>query len=624
MLRTVDLPIKQNKLKSKKDIVEALKQICDPVRPFYSKDYAQIHLGNTSAAYPDSVAEMEGFSRLLWGLVPMLAGGEDYEMWDFHFEGIKNGTNPSHEAYWGEINDYDQRIVEMAALGVALAIIPDKIWNPLNIQERDNLAGWLRQINDHPVHDCNWIFFRVLVNMGLKKVGESYDHERMEKDLDRIEQFYLGDGWYSDGINGHADYYIPFAIHYYSLFYAKLMENDDPERSKLYKNRANMFAKYFIYWFAKDGSAIPYGRSLTYRFAQSSFWSAMVFAEVEESFPYGVMKGLILNNLRWWLQQPIFNSNGILTIGYRYPNLIMGENYNSPGSPYWALKTFLILSLKNDHPFWESEELGIPPLNEISVQHSPHLVLARQDEKNHVLAFNSGHLSTNEHTHTSAKYEKFVYSNFFGFSVTRGEWGLEQGAFDSMLALSERDNIYRVKRKCEETKIEAGIIYSRWLPWSDVEVNTWLIPGTPWHIRIHCIHTERYLDTSEGGFALGIENEDFNDQAIDSIQNEKEVRAKFPWGVSGLKNIYGNGTPKLIYPNSNTNLINSRTVIPTVTSQLDPGTHWLVSAVFGEPESDAADWAASPNVEVADNMVTVYSGDENTIIFQRAMKSNME
>src|SRR5699024_4451169 len=200
------------------------------------------------------------------------------------------------------------------------------------------------------------------------------------------------------------------------------------------------FAKDFIYWFAKDGSAVPYGRSLTYRFAQSAFWSAMIFAEVEEPFSYGVMKGMLFRNLRWWFQQPIFNSDGSLTIGYRYPNLIMAENYNSPGSPYWALKTFLILSLKDDHPFWKSEELGLPSLKEKSVQDSPHLILCRQEAKDHVVAFNTGHLSTNEHTHTSAKYEKFAYSNLYGFSVPRAEWGLEQGAFDSMLALSEGED----------------------------------------------------------------------------------------------------------------------------------------------------------------------------------------
>src|SRR5699024_6770347 len=176
------------------------------------------------------------------------------------------------------------------------------------------------------------------------------------------------------------------------------------------------------------------------------------------------------------------------------------------------LKTFLILSLKDDHPFWKSEELGLPSLKEKSVQDSPHLILCRQEAKDHVVAFNTGHLSTNEHTHTSAKYEKFAYSNLYGFSVPRAEWGLEQGAFDSMLALSEGDNIYRVKRECKKTIIENDVMFLQWNPWFNVHINTWIIPGLPWHIRIHCINTERDLDFAEGGFALGIENESYHDQ----------------------------------------------------------------------------------------------------------------
>jgi len=619
-VRKFDLPITKNDIKTKKDLQEALSQILNLVKGFYSKGNAHLRLGNTSAAFTDSIAEMEGFSRLLWGLVPLMAGGGDHDIWSLHFKGIKNGTDPAHEEYWGDIHDYDQRMVEMAAFGLALALIPDKVWHPLSTNERNNLTKWLQKINDHYLHDCNWLFFRVLVNIGLKNVGEWYDYENIEKDLQRIDEFYLENGWYADGIGGHVDYYIPFAIHYYSLIYAKLMNDDDPDRSNLYKKRASIFAKDFIYWFAKDGSAVPYGRSLTYRFAQSAFWSAMIFAEVEEPFSYGVMKGMLFRNLRWWFQQPIFNSDGSLTIGYRYPNLIMAENYNSPGSPYWALKTFLILSLKDDHPFWKSEELGLPSLKEKSVQDSPHLILCRQEAKDHVVAFNTGHLSTNEHTHTSAKYEKFAYSNLYGFSVPRAEWGLEQGAFDSMLALSEGDNIYRVKRECKKTIIENDVMFLQWNPWFNVHINTWIIPGLPWHIRIHCINTERDLDFAEGGFALGIENESYHDQTIDQNQVEKGVLATLPWGSSGIKQLYGNGDATLIHPNANTNLIHSRTIIPTIKGNLKKGMNWLVSAVYAEPGSEATHWLEAPQVEVENNQLTVFVKDE--VVFQKDVTSH--
>ncbi|MEH7010877.1 DUF2264 domain-containing protein [Neobacillus niacini] len=611
----LDLPIKKNRLQSREDLVEAVKQIVNPLKPFYSKGRAKLELGSTGTSYSDDIVGMEGFSRVLWGLVPLLAGGESSEIWGLSLQGIKNGTNPSHEEYWGEITDFDQRAVEMAAFGYALALIPDKVWDPLNDQEKENLFTWLNQINQISVYDCNWLFFPVLVNLGFQAVGLPYDQENLRKNLDRIDEFYLEEGWYGDGINAHCDYYVPFAIHFYSLLYAKLMDKEDPERAEKYRNRAATFAKDFIYWFSNDGSALPYGRSLAYRFSQSAFWSALVYAGVEP-FSLGEMKGLILRNLRWWFGQPIFDSNGLLTIGYRYPNLVMAENYNAPGSPYWALKTFLILALPEEHPFWLAEEKPLPSLKEKVVQNSPRFILCRQEELGHTVAFNAGYKHTNDHPHVAAKYEKFVYSNLFGFSVKKADWGLSQGAFDSMLAVSEGDNIYRGKRTCVDYLVSENVVYTKWKPFADVEIKTWLVAGAPWHIRIHCIETSRNLDYADGGFALGLENDKYKGQKAEVNLNKQESFARLPWGASGIQSIYGNGQPELVYPNANTNLLNPRTVIPTVKGSLKPGTHWLVNAVFGEPGSEHVlnHWGMVPQVELVDDEIIIMQGKENVII----------
>lgn len=83
----------------------------------------------------------------------------------------------------------------------------------------------------------------------------------------------MGDGWYQDGLTAQKDYYIPFALHFYSLVYVLAMENEDSNRCRRYRARAAEFAKQFVYWFSEEGPALPYGRSLTYRFAQAAFWS---------------------------------------------------------------------------------------------------------------------------------------------------------------------------------------------------------------------------------------------------------------------------------------------------------------------------------------------------------------
>ncbi|WP_411349020.1 DUF2264 domain-containing protein [Paenibacillus sp. WLX2291] len=609
-------------LYTRDDLAALLHRLTKPLLPLYSEGKARLRIGHTGASYPADLAEMEGFSRVLWGLVPLLAGGGDSELWETVLDGIRHGTNPVHPEYWGDVNDYDQRLVEMAAFGLALALIPERIWTPLSADEQGNLHRWLNQINHHPCYDCNWLFFNVLVNVGFRRAGLEYDAEQLEKNVQRMDAFYLEDGWYSDGVNGHSDYYVPFAIHYYGLVYARLMEQDDPERSHIFKQRAAKFATEFLAWFAPDGSALPYGRSLSYRFAQSAFWSALAYAGVDV-LPAGVLKGLVLRHVRWWLEQRILDGRGILTIGYAYPNLVMAENYNSPGSPYWALKAFLPLALAQDHPFWSEDELPLPDMDTYHVQQPAHLVIVREQNSGHVAAFNSGHKYTNEHTHTSAKYEKFVYSTGFGFSVPRSEWGLGQGAFDSMLALSEHeDNLYRVRRRNVNTQITDNMLHAIWKPWHDVEVRTWLIAGLPWHLRIHRIETARMLDVAEGGYALGQEKQW---QAHTKPMGTAVMTA---YGSSGIVGLHGYEQAELIWPNANTNLLHPRTVLPTLKATLQHGVHWLIAAVYGNPATgDAIPAEAhlhellsqSPAdmlyVNIADEqiIVTTHTGKEVTI-----------
>lgn len=270
-----------NPLVTKEDMQNAFRQLAYPLKPYYSEGRARLKLGVTGVHYGPDIAEMEGFSRVLWGFVPFLAGGGEDDMWEMLLDGIRNGTDPEHKEYWGEVGDYDQRLVEMAAFGYGLALIPDRIWGPLSEREQRNLFNWLNQMNSHPCYDCNWLFFNVLVNLGFRKAGLPYDADQLEQNLRRMDDFYLTDGWYSDGIGGHSDYYVPFAIHFYGLLYAELMGEEDPERASVFRERAGKFAAEFIQWFAADGSALPYGRSLTYRFAQSAFWGPLLLQELK-------------------------------------------------------------------------------------------------------------------------------------------------------------------------------------------------------------------------------------------------------------------------------------------------------------------------------------------------------
>ena len=361
----------------------------------------------------------------------------------------------------------------------------------------------------------------------------------------------------------------------------------------MFKARAKEFAEDFIYYFGEDGSAVPYGRSMTYRFAQAAFWSAYDYAVVE-GFETGVVKGIILRHLRSWFSRPIWNNDGTLTIGFGYPNLIMTEGYNAPGSPYWALKTMLVLSLGESSGFWQSEELPLPVADSSKALPHPHMI-AQKKGKHNVL-FAAGHPMVNCHTHCGAKYEKFAYSNLFGFSVSKSVWGTGAGGFDSTLALSECDNVYRVKCENKEHLVTDDYIYTKWTPWNDVEIKTYIIPALPWHVRVHLISSARELDAFEGGFAYPSEH------VTSTERTDSSAFACFDGYRGGIVNLIGERKAGLNGMEANTNLIYSRTSLPALSGKLGKGETVLACAVFCGEEGDNA---PTPSVSVEGGKIKV-------------------
>lgn len=556
--------MKNIKFTTRNDYMQAVCQMAEGLKNHYSPGKSFVFAGYTATHYGNRTIGLEGFSRILWGLVPLWAGGGTSCLDAYVLEGIRHGSNRESKEYWGSYQDGEQAYVEMATFGFGLLLAPDKIWEPLTGAEKENLNQWLMQINERRISDNNWLFFRVLVNCGLRKAGGLYCSEQLQKDLERIDEFYLGDGWYTDGATRQVDYYIGFAMHFYSLLYAALMHNEDPERCTRYRERARLFAQDFIYWFGERGEALPFGRSLGYRFAQGSFWCALAFAG-EEAFPWGVIKGIVNRHFRYWFEQPILDCEDKLTLGYCYPNLTVGEGYNSPNSPYWALKSFLILALPKEHPFWMAEEQPLPKLESVRTLKYPMMVIQRGMD-GYVTALTSGQYAEWEPVHCAEKYGKFAYSSYFGFQSPRSYSSLAQTAPDNMLAFYKY-GYYHVRRRCREVTIAGGRIISRWQPLAGIEVETTLIPEGRGHIRRHVITAAKDCTAVEGGFALPV------DEPSEAVSTEKRGYAKVSSakGVSSIRLRQGEGDGKVILCEANVNLVHPRTMLPYLSYRFPKG-----------------------------------------------------
>jgi hypothetical protein len=582
--------IVENPLRTRADVQRLVGQLVAPVLPHFSTGRAQVRLGATHAWYGEPADLLEGFSRPQWGLVPLGAGGGAFGHWQLWRDGLAAGTDPEHAEFWGWAGDFDQRIVEMAALALGLILLPDELWHPLSSAVQERVVAWLQRVNTVRPVDSNWLFFRVLVNLALRRCGSDYAKEKLKADLDRLDEFHLGDGWYSDGPPNASlrdgrvgDYYVPMGMHFYGLVYAGLEREHDADRATNFAERARVFAQDFVYWFSADGDALPFGRSLTYRFAQGAFWGALAFAGVE-TLPWPVIKGLYLRHLRWWMQQPIFSETGLLTIGYTYPNLFMAESYNGPGSPYWALKVFLPLALREDHPFWRAPEAPLPERKAVHTVANARLVLVTADQGREVIAVNAGQAVEDWPRHASHKYCKFAYSTRFGFCVPVGAPTAAEGGFDSALALTDDGRRYRARDRCLEPEVRDGVAYSRWQAWSDVEVRTWLVAAESCHVRMHWVRSARPLHSLEGGFATGYDQRDTIRRRGDSDR----IEVTTPHGSSSLRDLSGSRELDATDLGANSSLLHSLAIMPVLRGTHEPGEFWLACMAWGGPPSDGA------------------------------------
>jgi hypothetical protein len=336
----------------------------------------------------------------------------------------------------------------------------------------------------------------------------------------------------------------------------------------------------------------------------AGFWAAVTMTGVDLPAPMtpGVVKGLLLRNLRYWgSKHDIFYPDGTMNIGFHYPNMYMSEDYNSPQSPYWCMKTFCFLALPAEHPFWSVEEEPLPVKDNklmVKVLKNPRHILV--DSSNHHFLLSAGQFCGWPLKATHAKYSKFAYSSSFGFSVPTGPL-IQQLAPDSTLALSEDGGeTWRMRWKSEETTFASAnlmidgspketlpVLSTKWKAMRGVEVQTTLIPPSSrwpdWHIRVHEITVSEgfqdSLDLCEGGFAIfgqsvsSTEPRSLVLNPLDPAHSEGILEdntsalvmsSAGASGVCSLGTLTPLGKGSVLKPDSNTNLMEQRTLIPTM------------------------------------------------------------
>ncbi|API88713.1 hypothetical protein BKP56_05160 [Marinilactibacillus sp. 15R] len=553
------------------------------------------YLNQLGASYLPEIRLLEGSLRPLWGILPAYFSGVKSEKCESY---IKNLKEMVEKQKLPPISTKNRQIaVETAVLSYAIGTYKHNFFNLFSTEGQQYLVDWLNEVNQIDIPKGNWLFFVILINSSLKENRLKYSKEKLEWALKEIDTLYLGDGWYTDGENKQRDYYIAFAFHFYGLLYSRISKDEFAEK---FLDRAIKFSKYFTHWFDAKGRSIPFGRSLTYRFAHVCYWSALVVtgAYKETTLSLSEIKGIIYRNLNFWSTQPIqISSENPPSIGYSYGNLLLSEDYNSLGSTMWAFKTFILLELEENHPFWKCSTKKLEQnSNKEIVQ--PHAGFHFQHSDDHTLALSSTQYSTNHLLyHHHEKYSKFAYSSYFGFNLSRGSENIEKTSVDSTLSISiSGHEQYQPRSRILKSKIykEYGVSY--WDVWRKVKIYTYLIPiSSDVHIRIHEIETPYNIDVVEGGFPLF----NWNKKYSEPLSTKSSIELKNENGISSIIDLSNNRVPIYVDQGPNTNIYSyEKNAIPALTTTLTKGKYTLSSMVVGSPRKKME----IPKIEISSNV----------------------
>jgi hypothetical protein len=322
------------------------------VEPYASEDRALYHLPGGRASWSGRLSDgLEGYARTLL----LAAFRRDEKALERYATGLAAGVS----GVWPRIEDRSQPLVEAASIALALRLTRDLLWDRLDDGVRQRTAAWLGDALTAEPWPCNWELFPVTVGGFLAEIGHEPDASRaaIDRGLERIEQWYVGDGWYTDGDGRKYDYYNGWAMHLYPVLHAWLEQ--DERLLELYGDRLSRHLDDYARLFGGDGAPMHQGRSLTYRFATTApLWLGAMTGRTP--LPPGGTRRLASGALKYFLDRGAVDDRGLLTLGWHGPDESVLQGYSGPASPYWASKGFLGLLLPPDHEVWTAPEEAAP------------------------------------------------------------------------------------------------------------------------------------------------------------------------------------------------------------------------------------------------------------------------
>lgn len=319
------------------------------------------------------VAYMETFGRLMAGLAPWLSLPDDdtkegqmrKQLKKWALKSYANAVDPGSPDYLGWKSG-GQTLVDAAYIVESFYRGYESLWMPLDSVTKDRYIKELQGLRRYDPPYTNWLLFVSMEECFLMKAGAGYDAYRIHNALNKIEEWYVGDGWYSDGPAFSFDYYNSYVIQPMYLecldMVRQVKKNDKwfcrPDgvcarygKALMRMQRYSVILERLI---SPEGTYPVFGRSIPYRMAVFQPLAILAWKKhlPKQLHPGQVRAALTAVMKKMFEKGDNFNKGGYLTIGFTGSQPEVADSYTNNGSLYMTTLAFLPLGLPAGDPFW--------------------------------------------------------------------------------------------------------------------------------------------------------------------------------------------------------------------------------------------------------------------------------
>lgn len=310
------------------------------------------------------MTHLEAVGRTLAGVAPWLALPDDdteegklrKQMREEVLKGLKNAVDPDSPDKLN-FTKHAQPIVDAAYLVHAFLRAPKALWEPLDDVTKQRYIESLKVLRNRTGAYNNWLIFTGLNESFINWAGEECDPFRLKIAKNKIREWYVGDGWYSDGPSFSMDYYNAYVLNpMYVAMLETLAAKKRASQKEVDEAMARMVrhAEFCERIISPEGTYPCFGRSVTYRTAafQSVADVALRKKLPAHVKPAQVRCALTAVHRNMYEGNQNFDANGWLILGFNGHQPEIADGYTSTGSLYMATLSFLPLGLPADDIFW--------------------------------------------------------------------------------------------------------------------------------------------------------------------------------------------------------------------------------------------------------------------------------